>query len=351
MARWTATVLLVAGMLISPPLGAQVPEQLVQITGADLLEHLDVLQAIADANGGNRAYGTSGYAASVDYVTGRLEAAGYVVDHEPVLVVDPSGETDEVALTTNVIAERPGVTDEVVMVGAHLDSVPDGPGINDDGSGVAGVLEIAEQLASTDVVTRRSVRFAFWGAEEAGLVGSLGYVESRSSVQLDRIVAYLNADMIGSRNYVRGVYDPDIEIGDEEALGAIAAPGSEAISDRLYAYFDSVGLPTVPIATDGGSDDASFAAAGVATGGVFTGAAQRKTRGEAALFGGTAGKPTDPCYHQPCDGLDNVDLEVASQLAQGLGAVALELAGIAAPDAVAMAPVAIAVGLEPSYVG
>jgi aminopeptidase S len=344
-------VLFVVSAFVAGPLDAQHRAPPIEVTDADLLEHLEALQGIADANGGNRAFGTSGSAASADYVVGRLQAAGYVVAEEPVLVVDPSGETDGVTLTTNVIADRPGVTDEVVILGAHLDSVPDGPGINDDGSGVAGVLEVAEQLAAADLVTQHSVRFAFWGAEEAGLVGSLTYVESLSDAQLDDIVAYLNADMIGSRNYVRGVYDPDVELGDDEVLGGVAAPGSEAISDRFYAYFDARGLPTVPIATDGGSDDASFAAAGVPTGGLFTGASQRKTRAEAALFGGSAGERTDPCYHERCDGLANVDLEVASQLAQALGIVALELAGLAAPGAVPTARVALAVGGEPSYVG
>jgi Zn-dependent M28 family amino/carboxypeptidase len=255
-------------------------------------------------------------------------------------------------VSTNLIAEWAGTSDEVVMLGAHLDSVADGPGMNDNGSGVAGVLEIAEHLAMGGAPTERSVRFAFWGAEEVGLVGSRAYVASLSPAARGRIAAYLNADMIGSANYVRGVYDPAAEVAARDAPpGARAAPGSAAISRRFYDYFDGVGLATVPVSTDGESDDAAFAAAGVPTGGVFTGAFQTKTRREARLFGGTAGEPTDPCYHQPCDDLDNVDLRIASQLTQGLGAVTLDLAGVAPPGAVPVALVAVALTVEPSYGG
>jgi aminopeptidase S len=333
--------------------GASAPD--LAITEDQLGEHLDALQGLADASDGTRADGTPGFAASVDYVTARLEAAGYDVVAEPVAGgVDPS-DPDAAVRSTNIVADWKGTSDEVVVVGAHLDSVSDGPGMNDNGSGVAGVLEIAEQLAATGVVTEHSVRFAFWGAEEVGLLGSGIYVESLSRAERDRTVAYLNADMIGSTNYVRGVYDPVAEVGgDDPPPGAQAAPGSAAISRRFYDHFDALGLPTVPIATDGESDDAAFAAAGIPTGGVFTGAAQDKTVAEVALFGGVAGEPTDPCYHRPCDDLDNVDLEIAAQMAQALGAVALGLAGAAPPNAssgVRAPRVASAVAREPSYVG
>ena len=63
-----------------------------------------------------------------------------------------------------------------VVVGAHLDSVPEGPGINDNGSGTATILTIAEQMSRLHIKPRNTLRFAFWGAEEAGLFGSNFYV-------------------------------------------------------------------------------------------------------------------------------------------------------------------------------
>src|SRR5690606_28644690 len=95
----------------------------------------------------------------------------------------------------------------VVMVGAHLDSVAEGPGINDNGTGSAAVLEIAKQMRK--VKPKNKVRFALWGAEESGLVGSDYYVANLSEAERAKIALYLNFDMIGSPNYVRFVYDGD----------------------------------------------------------------------------------------------------------------------------------------------
>ena len=71
--------------------------------------------------------------------------------------------------------DRSGNDDNVVMAGAHLDSVQDGPGINDNGTGSAALLETAIQMAK--VKPNNTVRFAWWGAEESGLLGSEHYVD------------------------------------------------------------------------------------------------------------------------------------------------------------------------------
>ena len=109
----------------------------------------------------------------------------------------------------NVIAQtKTGSAENVVMAGAHLDSVPEGPGINDNGSGVAAVLETALQLGRTPQV-RNAVRFGFWGAEEKGLVGSEKYIESLNVDQLRDIALYLNFDMLASPNPGYLTYDGD----------------------------------------------------------------------------------------------------------------------------------------------
>ena len=108
--------------------------------------------------------------------------------------------------TANVLAEKTGTNDDnVVMAGAHLDSVLAGPGINDNGSGSAAILEAAVQLAK--LKPQNTLRFAWWGAEESGLVGSTNYVNGLSQAEKDRIALYLNFDMVGSPNYIFMTYD------------------------------------------------------------------------------------------------------------------------------------------------
>lgn len=197
----------------------------------------------------------------------------------------------------NVIAEsKSGDPSNVVMAGAHLDSVAAGPGINDNGSGSAALLEVAEQMAK--VKPRNKVRFAFWGAEEAGLVGSTAYVAELSADDISNIALYLNFDMIGSPNYVFFVYDGD----DSDAVGAPAGPpGSAEIEKTFERYYNSVGQPFKGTDFSGRSDYGPFIAVGIPSGGLFTGAEGVKTAGEQALWGGTAGQQYDPCYHLACD--------------------------------------------------
>jgi Zn-dependent M28 family amino/carboxypeptidase len=205
-------------------------------------------------------------------------------------------------LTENLIAETPtGRDNQTVMAGAHLDSVPDGPGIEDNGTGSAALLEIALQMDKLGIQTRDTVRFAWWGAEEAGLVGSQRYVDSLSQSQLSDIDLYLNFDMIGSPNFGRFIYD-----GDGSAFGLSGPNGSESIEAVFESFFASQGLATLPTAFDGRSDYDAFIAAGIPAGGLFTGAEDVKTADEARLFGGIAGEAFDPCYHQACDSLTPV---------------------------------------------
>ena len=204
---------------------------------------------------------------------------------------------------SNVIGEaQGGSADSVVIVGAHLDSVAAGPGINDNGSGTAAILEIAIQLARLGITTPNRLRFAFWGAEEWGLLGSTHYVEQLTSEELGRIVLNLNYDMLGSPNPVSFVYD-----GDGSATGPAGPPGSGEIEAVFADYFQANNLPTRPTAFDGRSDYGPFIAQGIPAGGLFSGAEGLKTAEEAQDFGGTAGEPYDKCYHQACDDLANVN--------------------------------------------
>lgn len=95
----------------------------------------------------------------------------------------------------NVIAEIPGSErpDEWILIGAHFDSWDYGTGAQDNGSGSAMVIEAARALAAMGKPPRRTIRFALWGGEEEGLVGSTAYVQSHLS-ELDKCIAVLNTD-------------------------------------------------------------------------------------------------------------------------------------------------------------
>jgi Zn-dependent M28 family amino/carboxypeptidase len=204
----------------------------------------------------------------------------------------------------NVFAERTGKNaDNVVMAGGHLDSVVRGPGIQDNGSGSAALLEVAEQMAK--VRPQNTLRFAWWGSEEFGLLGSIHYVENLSQEELDEIALYLNFDMVGSPNHVFFIYDGD----DSDGVGAGPGPaGSDLIEEKFEEFFDSRSLPYKGTDFSGRSDYGPFIAAGVPSGGLFTGAEGIKTDDEVALWGGVAGEQYDQCYHLACDTFDNVNL-------------------------------------------
>ena len=210
--------------------------------------------------------------------------------------------TNEFRDTFNVLAEsKKGNSDNVVMVGAHLDSVDEGPGIQDNGSGSAAILETAIQMQK--VHPRNQVRFAWWGAEESGLLGSTYYVNNLTQEEADDIALYLNFDMIGSPNYMFGIYDGDQSTFPQPP--GFIPDGSAEIEDTFEAYYDSVGEPFQDTAFSGRSDYGPFIAVGIPAGGLFTGAEGIKTADEALLYGGTAGDQYDPCYHLACDTFAN----------------------------------------------
>ncbi|MCY7325738.1 MAG: M20/M25/M40 family metallo-hydrolase [Microbacteriaceae bacterium] len=234
------------------------------------------------------------------------------------VAVDAELETID---TFNVLADSAGRTDRTVVVGAHMDSVAEGAGINDNGSGIASILETAIQLAESGDEPTNRVRFAFWGGEEDGLVGSEHYVAQLSKKDIQDHAVNLNFDMVASPNYIRSVYD-----GDGSAFGSTGPNGSSAVEKVFLNYFASQGLATVPSEFDGRSDYFGFISNGIPAGGLFTGAEGLKTAEEAELFGGTVGAAYDACYHSACDDITNINVEVLEQMADAIAHSALTFA-------------------------
>ncbi|MET0914566.1 MAG: M20/M25/M40 family metallo-hydrolase [Jiangellaceae bacterium] len=239
-----------------------------------------------------------------DYATGRSLVDLSRTATGVTLRVKVDGFVNEDVVTNNVIAETPGGrADRTVVVGGHLDSVYEGPGINDDGSGVSMMLETAEQMAATGFTPRNKVRFIFFSGEEQGLLGSAHYVSQLSPRQVKDISVMLDFDMLASGNYGRFIYDGN---GDEQG---VAGPNGSGVVEQVFKdWYDSQGLAYETIPFDGRSDYDAFTGVGIPAGGIFAGAEQVKTPAQVALYGGTAGIAFDPCYHQLCDTLANLNL-------------------------------------------
>ena len=267
-------------VLALPATTAQAAVAAPDISVTNIQNHLAQFQTIANNNGGNRRSTSAGYTASVTYVYDKLVAAGYSV----VKQACTSGCT--LGAGPNVIADWPGGDpNQVVMMGAHLDSVSAGPGINDNGSGSSMLLEVALTLAAQNPALAKHVRFGWWTDEEQGLNGSEFYVNSLPSTERTKIKNYLNFDMVASTN---GGY----------FINRITS----ATGQIVKAYYDSIGVQTEENTEGAGrSDDASFNAASIQTSGIAAGASATKTSAQATKWGGTAGASYDPCYHRSCD--------------------------------------------------
>ncbi|MFJ4917856.1 M20/M25/M40 family metallo-hydrolase [Streptomyces sp. NPDC088726] len=267
--RHTAVLLGLCAALVAVPAAASAEPtapktpRIPLVSTEQVMPHLRALQSIADRTGGNRAHGTKGFQQSLAYVKGVLDRAGFRTSLRPF--------TYNGVLGHNLIADWPGGdADHVVLVGAHLDSVEDGPGMNDNGSGSAAVLASAVAMSRAGVAPKRHLRFAWWGAEEQGLIGSEDYVRKLSAAGREKIDVYLNFDMTGSKNVQQWLVVHD----DPRA------------TDAFEAYFAAKGLPTFDIGI-GGSDHESFGNAGIPVSGFTTGVGD--------------------CLHDACDRIDNVD--------------------------------------------
>ncbi|WP_433218536.1 M28 family peptidase [Microtetraspora malaysiensis] len=289
------------------PGGSEPPD----VSVTNVKSHLAQLQSIATSNGGTRRSTTNGYLQSVQYVEDKLKAAGYTVTRQSCTSRCTSGAGP------SLIADWPGGDEsQVIMSGAHLDSVSAGPGINDNGSGSATLLEVALTLASKNPSLAKHVRFGWWTDEEQGLNGSAFYVSSLSSTDRSKIKVYYNYDMVGSPN---GGY----------FINNITTAGAQYLKE----FYDKLNLqPEENTEGANRSDDASFRNAGIASSGVAAGASYTKTAAQAAKWGGTASRAYDSCYHASCDTTSNINDTILDRAADAaMYAVWKQAAGTGTP--------------------
>jgi len=239
---------------------------------------------------------------------------------EDALVTVESTVSYQAIPTQNVVVETGGDPSRVVVVGGHLDSVGAGPGINDNGSGVAMILEMAIQVANEGIEPDNQLRFMFWGGEELGLLGSMDYVFGLNEAERANILANLNFDMIASPNPARMVYDGSGSLG-----GDPGPAGSAEIEEIFAEWFDAQGLLFQETPFDGRSDYGPFILTGIPAGGLFTGAEQYMIASEATDYEGQAGLPYDACYHQGCDTMENLDLTMLDEMAAAATYTTLQL--------------------------
>jgi hypothetical protein len=211
------------------------------------------------------------------------------------------------------------------------------------GSGSAANLALAvalSRLFQTSIYTKYKyrIRFCWWGAEEIGLLGSDFYVKQaqNSTIIGERIndnLVNLNFDMLGSPNYLFGIYDSQT-IANTTPVSAI--PGSNKVTSLFRDWFNREKLPWNNSTLGGGSDYAPFLAAGIAAGGLLAGASEIKTKEQCdryALFLGfdpycIPNIPQDPCYHRSCDTIWNINIFAYEKMVKAAAYVIETLARI-----------------------
>jgi aminopeptidase S len=290
------------------------------VTGADAVPHLMALQRVADDTGGNRASPSRGYEASVEYVTAVLRAAGYAVT-TPDYPLPKRRRRGGRSRERSVIAQTlTGDPQWVLVAGAHLDSVRKGPGVNDNGSGVAALLALATGLGGSPP-TRNVVRFAFWGSEEDDLAGSAHYVEKLARRDREDILLYVNVDMIASPNagyFVMG--------GKGRTSAETGPPGSARAARIVVEQLAAAGVVANRVAFDEESDYAPFVKAGIPSVGLWSGDTGKKSRKQARRWGGRPGRPFDPYYHTHRDRFDTIDHIAMDRFTRALATTVVQYA-------------------------
>lgn len=307
----------IASILISCKNNNTLPSQSISIEKTANKEsawkHLEAIQQIADKNQNHRSVGSPGGVATADYIVEQLQLLELKPEKIPFEAQNAKKNTIK---GQNIIVEIPGKSSEIVMFGAHYDSVEMGPGINDNATGVAILLEMALAVKKTNIQPDKTIRIAFWDAEEFGVLGSAAYIKNLSEPEKRKISSYINVDMVGTKepetlvldgdessippmkeNFKKaGVSEKEIEM----MLGGIPKPhqGSAELEKIVEQYLKSKKVTYKDdLMTSLSTDTAPFYQLSPTTGIVMIHTIEEADG--VLLFA--------PCYHQECDNINNVD--------------------------------------------
>lgn len=276
-------------------------------------KHLEDIQKIADQNKNHRSVGSPGGIATANYIVEQLELSGLKAVRLP---FEAEGVDKKKIKGQNIIVDIPGKSSDIVFFGAHYDSVENGPGINDNATGVAILLEIASVVKKKNIQPEKTIRIAFWDAEESGVVGSADYIKSISEEEKKKISSYVNVDMVGTKDSEilildgdrssiqpfkdtlkkNGLADKDIEA----MVGGIPAAhqGSSKLEKIAESYLKAKNIKYKDdLFTSLSTDTAPFFKLSPTTGLMMTHEILEK---DGALLYAS-------CYHQACDNINNVD--------------------------------------------
>lgn len=285
-----------------------------------MMHHLQALQSIAAQHGGHRAVGSPFSLATAEYILDQAKAAGLQAQMIPF-------ENRKKAVGQNIIVEIAGQSkDTAVIVGAHYDSVPMGPGINDNGSGVALLLELMHHYATSSQAPKHTLYLAFWDSGQEGIGGSQDFARKLSPEQLNGIQAYINIDMVGTKHPTIQIADGDhSSITEMEQMlqqrgmaeadykpltdGLRSIPkhaGDVTLEQHLLAFFKNKQVEVKQdVSTLTASDTLPFLGKVPVTSLILF---NEQMKGDVLEFA--------PCYHQACDTLEQVDpasLQLASE--------------------------------------
>lgn len=267
---------------------------------------------------------TPGFAADTQLVSIPVLGVSYTIGKtlasyaSPVTATITTNTSIIVSTTQNLYCRTAGDPKNTIVIGAHLDGVPAGPGINDNGSGSATLLEIVLQFYRLKFKPSNMIQFSWWGAEEIGLLGSYAFVNSSqqpgAQIPIKDIKMAVNFDMLGSPNGVPMLHS--IKAAGNPVFPNSSLAGSEAITATFKNAFDHTSTDPVLDPMYGGSDYYPFIMVGIPAGGLATGAGSLKTPAERTKYGGLANAAYDPCYHQSCDTVENINQALLGTMSQ-----------------------------------
>jgi len=217
---------------------------------------------------------------------------------------------DYIFSSVNICAETTkSETQNTIIIGSHLDSAKKSPGINDNASGSSANLEIAI-LFSNLGKTKNKLKFCWWSADELGFGGSYFFLKDQSDADRKLIIANVNIDVIASPNKFHGIFDattiwmnPNVKIKSTYIMNLFV---QHMITQKQP--YDLVPYKRLSVGSGPFYEFGHFIDFGIPSCSMYAGVNVIKTSKMRSKYGGIANAKYDPCYHLPCDDINNIDM-------------------------------------------